>query len=220
MRRLAVDIFDKGARGWRPPAGGSILPPMARAVTRCGWCGTEPLYVRYHDEEWGVPVHDDRRLFEFLILEGAQAGLSWLTILRKREAYRDAFAGFDAERVARFDARKVAQLLRNPGIVRNRLKVESAVRNARAFLRIQDEVGSFAAYQWRFVDGRPRQNRPRAIASVPAKTDDADALSKDLKRRGFGFVGSTIVYAHMQAVGMVNDHLVGCFRQREVARMA
>ena len=155
-----------------------------------------------------------------MILEGAQAGLSWITILRKREAYRQAFAGFDAERVARFNARNVEQLLRNPGIVRNRLKVESAVKNARAFLRVQDEFGSFAAYQWRFVDGRPRQNRPRAIKDIPARTDESDALSKDLKGRGFGFVGSTIIYAHMQAVGMVNDHLVGCFRQREVARMA
>ena len=163
-------------------------------------------------------MHDDRKLFEFLVLEGAQAGLRWITILRKREAYREAFAGFDAERVARFDARKVAQLLRNPAIVRNRLKVESAVRNARAFLRVQDEVGSFAEYQWRFVGGRPRQNRPRALSEIPPRTDESDAFSKDLKRRGFGFVGSTIVYAHMQAVGMVNDHVVGCFRQREVAR--
>ena len=201
-------------------AAGSMLLLMARAVTRCGWCGTDLLYVSYHDEEWGVPVHDDRKLFEFLILEGAQAGLSWITILRKREAYRQAFAAFDAERVARFNARNVERLLRNPGIVRNRLKVESAVKNARAFLRVQDEFGSFAAYQWRFVDGRPRQNRPRALTDIPAKTNESDALSKDLKRRGFGFVGSTIIYAHMQAVGMVNDHLVGCFRQREVARMA
>jgi DNA-3-methyladenine glycosylase I len=147
-----------------------LLMLMARAVSRCGWCGTDPLYVGYHDEEWGVPVHEDQRLFEFLLLEGAQAGLSWLTILRKREAYRRAFAGFDAERVARFDVRKVEQLLRNPGIVRNRLKVESAVRNARAFLRVQDEFGSFAAYQWRFVDGRPRQNRRRGLADIPATT--------------------------------------------------
>jgi DNA-3-methyladenine glycosylase I len=194
-----------------------MLRAMARAVTRCGWPGTDPLYVRYHDEEWGVPVHHDPTLFEFLILEGAQAGLSWITILRKREAYRRAFAGFDVERVARFDARKVQQLLRNPGIVRNRLKIESAIRNARAFAQVQDEFGSFAAYQWRFVDGRPRQNRPRALKDIPARTSESDAFSKDLKRRGFGFVGSTIVYAHMQAVGMVNDHLVGCFRQREVA---
>ena len=196
-----------------------MLARVARAVTRCGWCGTDPLYVRYHDEEWGVPVHDDRKLFEFLILEGAQAGLSWLTILRKREAYRRAFAGFDPERVARFDARKVGQLLRDPGIVRNRLKVESAVRNARAFLRVQKEFGSFAAYQWRFVGGRPRQNRPQEIRHIPARTDESDALSRDLKGRGFGFVGSTIIYAHMQAVGMVNDHVVGCFRQRQLARI-
>ena len=192
---------------------------MTSAVNRCGWSGTDPLYVRYHDEEWGVPVHDDRTLFEFLILEGAQAGLSWLTILRKREAYREAFDGFDPARVARFDRRKVAQLLRNPGIVRNRLKIESAVGNARAFVRVQDEFGSFAAYQWRFVGGRPRQNRPRTLRDIPARTDESDAFSKDLKRRGFGFVGSTIVYAHMQAVGMVNDHVVGCFRQRPVASL-
>jgi len=189
---------------------------MARAVNRCAWCGSDPLYVRYHDEEWGVPVHDDRTLFEFLTLEGAQAGLSWLTILRKRDAYREAFAGFAPERVARFDARKVSQLLRNPGIVRNRLKIESTLTNARAFLRVQEEFGSFAAYQWRFVAGRPRQNRPRTLRDIPASTDESDAFSKDLKRRGFGFVGSTIVYAHMQAVGMVNDHVLGCFRRSQV----
>ncbi len=193
---------------------------MPRPVTRCAWAGTDPLYVRYHDEEWGVPVHDDRRLFEFLVLEGAQAGLSWITILRKRDAYREAFAEFDPGRVARFDARAVARLLRNSGIVRNRLKIQSAIANALAFLRVQEEFGSFAAYQWRFVDGRPRQHRPRTIGRVPARTAESDALSKDLKRRGFGFVGSTIVYAHMQAVGMVNDHVVDCFRQREVARLA
>jgi len=192
---------------------------VTSAVNRCGWPGADPLYVRYHDEEWGVPVHDDRTLFEFLILEGAQAGLSWLTILRKREAYREAFDGFDPARVARFDRRKVAQLLRNPGIVRNRLKIGSAVANAGAFVRVQDEFGSFAAYQWRFVGGRPRQNRPRTLRDIPARTEQSDAFSKDLKRRGFGFVGSTIVYAHMQAVGMVNDHVVGCFRQRPVASL-
>jgi DNA-3-methyladenine glycosylase I len=192
---------------------------MARALNRCGWSGSDPLYVRYHDEEWGVPVRDDRTLFEFLILEGAQAGLSWLTILRKREAYREAFDGFDPARVARFDGRKVSQLLRNAGIVRNRLKIASAVANARAFLRVQDEFGSFAAYQWRFVGGRPRQNRPRTLRDIPARTEESDAFSKDLKRRGFGFVGSTIVYAHMQAVGMVNDHVVGCFRRSPVARL-
>jgi DNA-3-methyladenine glycosylase I len=188
-------------------------------MVRCGWSGTDPLYVRYHDEEWGVPVHDDRTLFEFLILEGAQAGLSWITILRKRDAYREAFDGFDPARVARFDGRKVSQLLRNPGIVRNRLKIESAVANARAFLRVQEELGSFAAYQWRFVGGRPRQNRPRTLREIAARTEESDALSKDLKRRGFGFVGSTIVYAHMQAVGMVNDHVVGCFRRSQVAKL-
>jgi len=192
---------------------------MARAVNRCGWSGTDPLYVRYHDEEWGVPVHDDRTLFEFLVLEGAQAGLSWITILRKRDAYREAFDGFDPTRVARFDARKVSQLLRNPGIVRNRLKIQSAVANARAFLRVQDEFGGFDAYQWRFVGGTPRQNRPRTLREIPARTEESDAFSKDLKRRGFGFVGSTIVYAHMQAVGMVNDHVVDCFRQRQVAKL-
>ena len=176
--------------------------------------------LRYHDEEWGVPSHDERHLFEMLVLEGAQAGLSWITILRKREAYCEAFAGFDPARVARFDTRRVERLLGNPGIVRNRLKVESAVKNARAYLRVQDEFGSFAAYQWRFVEGRPQQHRPRAIKDIPARTDASDAFSKDLKRRGFGFVGSTIIYAHMQAVGMVNDHVVGCFRQGEVAKMA
>ena len=188
-------------------------------MTRCGWCGVDPLYVHYHDAEWGVPVHDDRTLFEFLVLEGAQAGLSWITILRKRDAYRDAFAGFEPARVARFDRRKIAQLLRNAGIVRNRMKIESAVGNARAFLGVQEEFGSFAAYQWRFVDGRPRQNRRRRMHDIPASTDQSDAFSKDLRQRGFRFVGSTIVYAHMQAVGMVNDHVLGCFRHREVARL-
>ena len=197
-----------------------LVPAVAgNHVTRCGWCGTDPLYVHYHDAEWGVPVHDDRTLFEFLVLEGAQAGLSWITILRKRDAYREAFAGFEPARVARFDRRKIAQLLRNPGIVRNRLKVESAVGNARAFVRVQEEFGSFAAYQWRFVEDRPRQNRRRGLRDIPPRTDQSDAFSTDLRQRGFRFVGSTIVYAHMQAVGMVNDHVVGCFRHREVARL-
>jgi DNA-3-methyladenine glycosylase I len=186
---------------------------------RCDWAGSDPLYVAYHDAEWGVPLHDDRRLFEFLVLEGAQAGLSWLTILRKRERYRTAFADFDVERVARFDRRSVARLLRDAGIVRNRLKVESAIRNARAFLRVQEEFGSFAAYQWRFVDGRPRTNRWRLQSQVPPRSAESDALSRDLKQRGFSFVGSTICYAHMQAVGMVNDHLTACFRHREVGRL-
>ena len=186
---------------------------------RCTWCGTEPFYVQYHDEEWGVPLHDDRTLFEFLVLEGAQAGLSWSTILKKRAGYRKAFARFDPERVARFGARDVQRLLADPGIVRNRLKVASAISNARAFLAVQEEHGSFDAYQWRFVDGRPLQNRWRAHGQVPARTALSDAFSKDLRARGFKFVGSTIVYAHMQAVGMVNDHLVSCFRYRQVSRL-
>ena len=185
---------------------------------RCDWVGNDPLYRTYHDREWGVPVHDDRLLFEFLILEGAQAGLSWITILRKRDAYRAAFAGFDPEAVAGFDGTKVAELLADPGIVRNRLKVESAVTNARSFLEVQEEFGSFDAYQWRFVDGRPIRNAWRSIKEVPASTPVSDAMSRDLKRPGFRFVGSTICYAHMQAVGMVNDHTVDCFRWREVGR--
>lgn len=172
-------------------------------------------YLRYHDEEWGVPVHDDRRHFEFLILEGAQAGLSWRTVLHRREGYRRAFADFDPERVARFTPRRVEALLADPGIIRNRLKVESAVGNARAFLQVRDEFGSFSAYVWAFVDGRPVRNRWRRQEEVPATSPVSDALSRDLKRRGFRFVGSTIVYAHLQATGLVNDHLVGCFRHRE-----
>ncbi len=191
----------------------------ARAPVRCGWCGDDPLYVAYHDTEWGVPLHDDRRLFEFLVLEGAQAGLAWITILRKREGYRKAFAGFDPEAVARFNRRSVERLLRDPGIVRNRQKVEAALANARAFLAVRDEFGSFDRYVWRFVDGRPIQGRRRKIADVPALTPESEALSKDLVRRGFKFVGPTICYAHMQATGMVNDHLVGCFRHDAVARM-
>lgn len=183
---------------------------------RCPWCGTAPFYVRYHDEEWGVPLHDDRKLFEFLVLEGAQAGLSWATILRKREAYRRAFDRFDPRRVARYGPREVRRLLGDAGIVRNRRKIESAIDNARAFLRIQEEFGSFDAYIWRFVDGRPIRNRWRTPDQVPARTPLSDAISRDLRQRGFRFVGSTIVYAHLQATGMVNDHLVGCFRHREV----
>jgi DNA-3-methyladenine glycosylase I len=177
--------------------------------------GADPLYVAYHDREWGVPVHDDRVLFEFLILEGAQAGLSWLTILRKRDAYRRAFAGFDPRRVARFTARDVRRLLADPGIVRNRLKVEGAVRNARAFLDVQAEFGSFDRFQWSFVGGRPRRNGWTSIKEVPTRTPESDALSKALRERGFTFVGSTICYAHMQAVGMVNDHTTDCFRYRQ-----
>ena len=173
--------------------------------------------IQYHDEEWGVPVHDDRLLFEFLTLEGAQAGLSWSIVLRKRLAYKAAFADFDVARVARFTPKKLEKLLLDPGIVRNRMKVESTVKNARAFLRIQHEFGSFAAYQWRFVDGVPLQGRVRAPSDIQARTAVSDALSKDLKHRGFGFVGSTIMYAHMQAVGMVNDHWHKCFRYPELA---
>lgn len=180
---------------------------------RCGWA-TGELSIRYHDEEWGVPVHDDRTLFEFLILEGAQAGLSWTTILNKRDNYRQAFDGFDPKRVARYDRRKIERLLRDPGIVRNKLKIASAVANAKAFLEVQKEFGSFDRYLWRFVDGKPRQTSLKSLKQIPARTPDSDAISKDLKQRGFNFVGSTICYAFMQAVGMVNDHVVDCFRYR------
>ena len=186
---------------------------------RCAWSGTDPLFIAYHDGEWGVPVHDDRVLFEFLVLEGAQAGLSWSTILRKRDAYRRAFDRFDPRKVARYEKRKVAALLTDAGIVRNRAKIESAIKNAKAFLNVQAEFGSFDAYQWRFVNGRPIQNRWRAEGDIPPRSAQSDAMSDDLKSRGFSFVGSTIIYAHMQAVGMVNDHLVNCFRHREVARL-
>lgn len=183
---------------------------------RCSWCEKDSIYVRYHDREWGVPVHDDAKLFEFLILEGAQAGLSWLTILKRREAYRKAFAEFDVQRVARFTAARVGRLLGDPGIIRNRLKVESAISNAKAFLKVQETFGSFDAYSWQFVDGRRIVNRWRTLDQIPATTKESDAFSRDLNQRGFRFVGSTIVYAHMQAVGMVNDHMVRCFRYREV----
>jgi DNA-3-methyladenine glycosylase I len=181
-------------------------------VTRCSWPGTDPLYVAYHDEEWGVPVHDDRLLFEMLILEGAQAGLSWITVLRKREAYRLAFDHFDVNKVARYTSARVEKLLANPGIVRNRLKVAGTVKNAHAFIKVQEEFGSFDAYIWRFVGGRPLVNRPRAMKDVRATTPESDAMSRDLRKRGFTFVGSTICYAFMQAVGMVDDHVAGCFR--------
>lgn len=181
---------------------------------RCGWCTEDPLYQAYHDREWGVPVHDDQVLFEFLVLEGAQAGLSWLTILRKREAYRRAFAGFDPARVAAFTDAHLARLLQDEGIVRNRLKISSARDNARAFLRVQAEFGSFDAYLWPFIGGRPRVNRPASLAEVPAVTPEAEALSRDLKRRGFRFVGPTIMYAFMQATGMVDDHVATCWKRR------
>jgi len=189
---------------------------MKSTRRRCTWCEGNALQVAYHDREWGVPVHADRRWFEFLILEGAQAGLSWDTILRKRAAYRRAFAGFDPRKVARFDKARCAALMKDPGIVRNRLKIESAVTNAQAFLATQKEFGSFDAYIWRFTGGRPLLNRRRSMKDVPAFTPESDAMSKDLKRRGFRFVGTTICYAFMQATGMVNDHLVACFRYREV----
>lgn len=184
---------------------------------RCPWCGDDPLYQAYHDTEWGVPVHDERTLFEFLMLEGAQAGLSWITILRKRENYRRAFHGFDPERVARYNRRSVERLMADAGIVRNRLKIEAAIGNARAFLEIQESQGSFDRYIWNFVDGRPIVNRFKGLSEVPATTPLAEQISKDLKQRGFRFVGPTIVYAHMQATGMVNDHLVTCPRHREIS---
>jgi DNA-3-methyladenine glycosylase I len=194
---------------------------MSKPVKRCKWAeGVSLDYIRYHDEEWGVPVDDDRVQFEFLLLEGAQAGLSWSTILNKREGYRKAFAEFDAEKVARFTDKRVEKLLLNPGIVRNRLKVQSAVTNAKAFLAVQKEFGSFSDYIWRFVNGKPIQNRHRNDSDIPATSPESDALSKDLKQRGFKFVGSTIMYAHMQATGLVNDHVVGCFRYKPCQQLA
>lgn len=183
---------------------------------RCAWCGADPLYLSYHDHEWGVPVHDDRRLFEMLVLEGAQAGLNWLTILRKREHYRRAFEGFEPEKIAAYDESRIAQLLADPGIVRNRLKIRAAVRNARGYLAIRERHGSFEAFLWRHVDFRPRQHEWRSLADVPARTPEAEAMSRDLKQWGFTFVGPTICYAFMQAVGMVNDHTTNCFRHPEL----
>ena len=183
---------------------------------RCAWPGVDPLYCAYHDEEWGVPLHDEQRLFEFLILEGAQAGLSWITILRKRENYRAAFDGFDPESIARYDTNKIESLLQDAGIVRNRLKVEAAVNNARRFLEVQNEFGSFDRFIWQFVDGKPKQNKWRSLVDIPTTTPESDTMSKELKRRGFKFVGSTICYAHMQATGMVNDHITSCFRHKQL----
>ncbi len=185
---------------------------------RCAWCGDDPLYQTYHDSEWGVPLHDDPSLFEFLMLEGAQAGLSWITVLRKHENYRTAFDGFDVARIARYDAGKIETLLQNPGIIRNRLKVQAAVTNAQKFLEVQEEFGSFNDFIWRFVYGKPKQNAWRSTAEIPASTPESDAMSKELKQRGFKFVGSTICYAHMQATGMVNDHTTECFRHKELLR--
>ena len=194
---------------------------MTKPVTRCKWAeGVSLEYIEYHDREWGVPVYDDKVQFEFLILEGAQAGLSWSTILNKREGYRKAFADFDVHKVARFTAKRIERLLADPGIVRNRLKVQSAVTNARAFLAVQEEFGSFCDYIWGFVDGKPVQNRFKKDSDIPATSPVSDALSKDLKKRGFKFVGSTIVYAHMQATGLVNDHVTGCFRYKPCAAVA
>ncbi len=180
--------------------------------TRCGWSVSDPIYIKYHDEEWGVPVHDDRKLFEFLILEGFQAGLSWITILRKRENFRKAFDNFDAERIARYGKRKINSLLNDVGIIRNKLKVEAAVTNARAFLKVQEEFGSFDKYIWQFVGYKPVKNKFKSLKEVPASTDLSDLMSKDLKKRGFKFVGTTICYAHMQATGMVNDHIITCWK--------
>ena len=185
-------------------------------MQRCPWCGSDPLYLKYHDEEWGTPVHDEARHFEFLLLETQQAGLSWITILRKREAYRKAFAGFDAEKVARFGEAKIEELLGNPGIIRNRRKLDASVKNARAFLAIQDEFGSFDAWLWNFTGGSPVLGHRRTLADLPVTTELSDRVSAEMKRRGFGFVGSTTIYAHMQAIGLVNDHLESCFRWKEL----
>jgi DNA-3-methyladenine glycosylase I len=191
--------------------------PNISARKRCAWVNVDdPLMLEYHDREWGVPVHDDRKHFEFLILEGAQAGLSWSTVLKKREAYRKAFDHFDPAKVARFTAPRIEKLLQDPGIIRNRLKIESTVRNAKAFLKVQQEFGTFDTYCWRFVGGKPKVNKLTSMQQIPATSPESDAFSKDLKQRGFNFVGSTIIYAHMQATGMVNDHLVDCFRYREL----
>lgn len=194
------------------------MPDEAKQL--CGWAGNDPLYAQYHDEEWGVPIHDDRKWFEKILLDSAQAGLSWITILRKRENYRQAYANFNYEEVARFDAQKVEELLANPGIVRNRRKIDASIKSAQAFLRIQDEFGSFNAYVWRFVGGAPKVNQWASLREIPAKTPESVALSKDLITRGFAFVGPTICYAFMQAGGMVNDHLVTCFRHQELVNMS
>jgi DNA-3-methyladenine glycosylase I len=189
-----------------------------KKLTRCGWSVSDPLYIRYHDEEWGRPVHDDRKLFEMLILEGAQAGLSWITVLKKRENYRKAFDRFEPKKIVRYDARKKRELLANPGIIRNRLKIEATITNAAAFLAVQKEFGSFDSYIWQFVGGKQKQNRRKSLKEIPPTTPESDAMSKDLKRRGFRFVGSTICYAFMQAVGMVNDHITSCVCHSQLSR--
>jgi DNA-3-methyladenine glycosylase I len=185
-------------------------------VKRCGWVSTNPLMIEYHDREWGMPVHDDRKHYEFLVLEAAQAGLSWSIVLNKREGYRRAFSDFDPQKVARYTAKRIEKLTLDPAIIRNRMKIEAAVKNARAFLNVQEEFGTFDSYCWQFVSGRPKINRWKEMRQIPATSPESDTFSKDLKRRGFSFVGSTVIYAHMQAVGMVNDHLVDCFRYREI----
>ena len=207
----------KGSRASSSAAPAGAARPEPDGKSRCGWPRSE-VALRYHDEEWGVPLRDDRKIFEFLVLDAAQAGLSWEIILRKREGFRAAFDGFDPEKVARYDARRVQRLLADPGIIRNRLKIESAISNARAFLQVQEECGSFASYIWQFVDGCPLVNHRRSLKTVPARTRESDAMSKALRARGFRFVGSTICYAFMQAAGMVNDHTVGCFRHAPLAR--
>jgi DNA-3-methyladenine glycosylase I len=192
---------------------------MTKSQSRCGWCGEHPLYMAYHDQEWGVPLHTDQQLFEFLVLEGAQAGLSWLTILKKRNAYRKAYYQFDAEKIARFNSRSIERLLNNTGIVRNRLKIEASITNARAFLAVQDAFGSFDEYIWQFVDYQPIQNRWRRLQEIPVSTKESMRMSKDLQSQGFRFVGPTICYAFMQAIGMVNDHVINCFRHKEIANI-
>ena len=194
------------------------MPSKSANKKRCGWVSDDPLYQEYHDREWGVPLHDDRRLFEMIILEGAQAGLSWITVLKKRENYRLAFSQFDAQKIARYDGRKKRTLMNNAGIIRNRLKIDATIGNARSFLKIVEEHGSFSDYLWDFVDGRPIVNRRRKLSDIPVSTERSDALSKALKGRGFKFVGTTICYSFMQAVGMVNDHVTTCFRHAEVAK--
>jgi DNA-3-methyladenine glycosylase I len=187
---------------------------------RCSWCGDDPLYVKYHDEEWGVPVYNDKKLFEFILLEGAQAGLSWITVLRKRAAYRQAFDGFDFNKIAGYKPAKLHALLQNPGIIRNRLKIESAVRNANAFIEIRREFGTFNNYIWAFVDGKPVQSSCKTLKDIPPTSQLSDVISTDLKKRGFNFVGSTIIYSHMQATGIVNDHVLGCFRYQQVRKLS